>query len=647
MTDPHRTTDEAPSAHVAEDALESALEVANIPILVMVLHQLTGDPRWLDEPYRPTRARGLDTNPSGGLPPEVREVIRHAARTAILDWAGGKPAAIPAPQGAQLSQMLSVCVGEDVAEEYADLLAQEMGFTVDRPRPVAVRANDGVPDAIVVGAGVSGLAASIALTQAGIEHKVLERHDDLGGTWHKNRYPGAGVDTPSHLYAFSFLPYKWSAYFAARGQVHDYLEEVADDFGLREGIELGREVTAAVWDQAAHRWNVTHRATGGGNEVTESASFVITAVGQLSRPRLPAVDGLDRYTGVSFHAADWPAELELRGKRVAVVGSGATAMQIVPAIVDEVDQLVVLQRSPQWIAPNHEIFTKIDDSTNWLFENVPYYRSWYRAILWWTFGDRVHESLRVDPEWEHPERSVNATNDNHRAFFLRYLDDKLGDREDVRAKAVPTYPPFGKRMLLDNGWFDALKRPNCELLDSPLARMTETEVVTAAGEAREVDVVVFATGFEAKRLLAPMDVRGRDGIALRDVWGDESPSAYLGMTVPRFPNLFVMYGPNTNLGHGGSYIFLAECQVHYIVDLITKMVERGISTVECRADVHDEYNRRVDEAHEHLVWTHPGMDTWYRNSQGRVVTNSPWRLVDFWHMTRSADLDDYVVEPTA
>jgi 4-hydroxyacetophenone monooxygenase len=621
--------------------LDEFLPDANIPILLMVLYQLTGDERWISDEVRPSRARGLTMNPSGGLPEAVQREVRAAARDAIVAWAAGQPAAVPAPTGPVLARMLSFCVGDEVDLEYTPLLAHEMGFTaevlptLEHPFEPAL-----ATEVLVIGAGVSGLGMGAALARLGMPFRILERRPDLGGTWLDNRYPGVGVDTPSHLYAFSDFPYAWPSYFSAGASVHDYLHEYARAHDVFDRIEFDRRVDRCDWAEADGLWHVT--STGPDGEArTDVVRFVVSAVGQLSDPRIPDVPGEDEFEGTLIHSAAWPDELDIAGKRVAVVGTGASAMQIVPAIVDRVAHLTVVQRSPQWIAPNEEGDSRLGPAMSWMLQHVPYYRAWFRAMLWWAFGDRIHESLRVDPEWTGRERSVNAVNDGHRLFFTRYIEDKLRDRPELIEATLPRYPPFGKRMLLDNGWFDALLQPQCTLVASPLTRLTKTGLETADGTQVDVEVIVMATGFEARRLLSSIDVVGRDGMSIRDAWGEDHPSAYLGMTVPGFPNLFVLYGPNTNLGHGGSYIFLAECQIHYLVDLISKVADTGHSVVEVREKVHDDYNRLVDEAHEHLVWRHPAVDTWYRNRAGRVVTNSPWRMIEFWELTRNAELGDF------
>jgi 4-hydroxyacetophenone monooxygenase len=274
-------------------------------------------------------------------------------------------------------------------------------------------------------------------------------------------------------------------------------------------------------------------------------------------------------------------------------------------------------------------------------ENVPFYFNWYRFKLSWTFNDKVHPSLQRDPSWPHADRSVNEINEGHRRFFTRYIERELEGRPDLFVKAMPDYPPFGKRMLLDNGWYRALRMPNVELITDAVSALDSTGVVSQEGTHREVDVVVFATGFEAQRPTYPMEIRGLGGRTLREAWDDDDARAYLGVSSPGFPNLFFMYGPNTNLGHGGSFTFLAERQGRYIVDLLCGALGGGWTVMDCKPDVHDRYNEELDAAHERMIWTHPGMTTWYRNRRGRVVTNMPWRVVEYWAMTRRARLDDY------
>lgn len=635
----------AAAAPVDAGRLAVALEAANIPTLVAVLYQLTGDRRWITAPYAPARGRGMDDNATGGLPRAVQDDIRRATLLAVLAWAEGTLPAVPAPRGGHLVELLSVCMGEAVPAEYEPMMADMLGFTT--PRDAAASAEDAVPagvssrfDVVIIGAGVSGMTAAIKLRAAGVSVTVLEKSDEVGGTWWENRYPGAGVDTPSYLYSLSFFERDWSAHFGKRDEVQAYLQALADEYDLRPLIRFNTEVAAADWDGDVQRWNLT---TTGGDHF--GAHAIVSAVGQLNRPKIPAISGLDSFTGPLFHSAQWPADVNLTGRRVAIVGTGASAMQIVPAIVDRVAELTIYQRSPQWIAPNADYFTPVGEDVHLLMATVPFYRRWYRARLAWTFNDKVHPALQVDPDWPDATRSINATNDSHRRFFTRYLTEQLADRLDLQQAALPDYPPFGKRMLLDNGWFAAIRQPNVQLITEPVVEVTPDAVRDAVGALRGADIIVLCTGFQATRFLHPMRIRGRSGRTLEEHWGPEDATAYLGITVPDFPNLFLLLGPNTALGHGGSAITVSEMQTDYIVELINEIRAGGVGTVEVRPEIAADYTARVDKAHAGMIWTHPGMTNWYRNGAGRVVSTLPWRIVDYRTMTATPALADYLIRP--
>jgi 4-hydroxyacetophenone monooxygenase len=633
-----------------EARLRSTVGAANLPTLLMVLFHLTGEAKWLRDPYRPSRSRGLGPNDGGGFSPQIAEEIRSAAVQAIIRWSHGVPAVAAEPPPALLQEMLSICMGEEVPAEYERLMREEILFI--SPLPTArLQSESTIVDfdsapgfrVVVVGAGISGLIAAVQLRRLRVPFIILERNDDVGGVWLTNNYPGAGVDTPSYLYSFSFFQRHWSTHFGKRDEMQQYLQDMANYFDLRRDIVFNADVTSAVYHESAQKWDVTARV--GGVDREYRANAVISAVGLFNKPNIPPLEGMDSFAGPLFHTAQWPADLNLTGKQVAVVGAGASAMQVVPAIADKVGQLNVFQRSPQWIAPNAEYFARFSEDVHWLMDNIPYYYPWYRFRLAWVFNDRVLDSLRIDPAWAHRDRSLNAVNDGHRRFFTRYITEQLEGHLDLLRRCLPSYPPFGKRMLLDNGWYAALKRPNVTLITAGVASLDDRHVITTDGQAYEADIVVMATGFQTKRYIQPMTVIGRRGRNLAEVWGEDDATAYLGITVPGFPNLFLMYGPNTNSGAGGSYFFIGESQCRYISDLIGRMVSDGIGSVDCRQDVHDRWVDAIDTQHAQMVWSHPGMTTYYRNSRGRVVVNSPYRMVDYWRMTHDADLGDYNVEP--
>jgi 4-hydroxyacetophenone monooxygenase len=620
-----------------------AVAVANIPTLLMVLVQMTGETHWLDAPYRPQRQQGMGDNDTGGLTEQHQTEVREAALEAILAWRAGRPLALPEPSEDLLVRMLSVSMAEKVPDEYGAFTATQLGqLPFLDPRPVEVPEDFKV---VVIGAGVSGICASINLQIAGIPHVVIERNETLGGVWWENRYPGAGVDTPNHLYSFSFAPHDWEQYFCLRDELHGYLDDVANKFDVVKNIRFNTDVSRIEYHESRQTWTVSTRDASG-TEGSIEANIVISAAGLFNPPVSPDIDGIETFAGESWHTARWPQDASLDGKRVAIIGNGASCMQIGPEIQNDVESLTIFQRSNHWAAPFEQFRKDVPESLRFLLREVPLYQAWYRVRLGWTFNDRIHTALQKDPEWEHNDRSLNAANDGHRAFFTRYVTDELGDKADeLLEKVLPTYPPFGKRMLMDNGWYRMLRNEKVELVDDRIERINGNSVVTQDGSEYEADVLIHATGFDVLRMINTYEAVGRSGQTLTEAWQHDNAKAYLGTVVPEFPNLFTLYGPNLQPGHGGSLIFVVEMQVRYVMDMIRKMAADDIGAVEIKRDVHDAYNDDVDARHEQMVWTHPGMSSYYRNDQGRIVINSPYRNVDYFEMSRSVNLDDYITEP--
>ena len=622
--------------------LEEITRSGNIPTLLMVIYQVTGDKRWLERPYRPTRTKGLSDHDSGGLPENVQAEVRHAAALAFRHLQEGRPPAIAVPTPEQTSVMLGVCVGESVDDSYGQMFSEEFR------RRIAAPGNTGCPAnpsddfrVLVIGAGVSGIIAAHRLQEMGFSYLLVDKHDAPGGNWLDNRYPGGGVDTPSHLYSYSFAPNDWGYHFELRGALEEYFSKSFDLIGARRNTRFRTSAVRAEYDEATARWMVTLRAADGTLEVLPF-NAVITAVGILNQPKLPNVPGLDRFRGPSFHSSSWPGDLDLSGKRVAVIGNGASAMQIVPAIADQVNELVIFQRTPQWVAPFEKFQQPIDEGARYLMRTFPIYRAWYFLKLYWQFGDKVLDSLRKDPDWPHPERAVNARNDGHREFFTQYIRDELGERTDLFEKVLPTYPPYGKRILLDNGWYQALCKPNVTLVTEAVASVTPTGVVTTAGDPYDVDVLVWATGFEASHFVSSLEVTGLGGETLYQAWDGDDARAYLGVSVPGFPNLFMLGGPNSFPG-SGSFMYFMEVQMRYIARLLAEMRRTGVAAIDVRKDVFDEYNELVDRTSQQTVWTHPGTNTYFRNSRDRLVFVSPFRNVEYWTRARQSSIADYEV----
>ena len=632
-----------------QQRLVDAIAIANIPTLACLLLQLTGERRWIEPPYQPTRTRGLDDNDTGGRPAATQDEIRAAAVEAITEWMHGKTPALLSPSDELLVEMMGVSLGETIPPEYSLMIREELalgGVLAQTGSATGTRAPQGF-SALVIGAGISGICAAIKLAEAGISCTLIERNQRSGGVWLENRYPGAACDVPSHLYSFSFAPFDWTRFFACGSEIHQYLEKVATDFDVLSRVRFGCEATQARYLESSARWEVDVRHDDGRTESLR-ANILISAVGAFNKPRYPDVPGIESFAGASAHTARWPAGgMDFKDKRVVVVGNGASAMQVVPAIADAVASLTVIQRSPQWAAPFPRFKVDVPEPLQWLLREVPLYRLWYRLRLSWAFNDKQYASLQKDPAWEHPERSINALNDAHRRALTDYIRRELGDRQDLLPDVLPGYPPFGKRMLMDNGWFRTMARENVHLVTAAVTEVLPDRVRTSAGTEHEADVLIWATGFDVLNFLVPMRIFGRGARELHDDWKGDDARAYLGTVAPGFPNFFCLYGPNTQFGHGGSLITVMERQMHYVMSVLGQMFEQGIAAVEVRQDVHDAYNATVDRLHEGMVWTHQGMETYYRNSRGRVVVNNPFRMVDFWQMVERADLEQYISTPAA
>lgn len=628
--------------------LESAVAVANVPTLVCMLVHLTGDERWLGERYRSARLRGLDDNDSGGLPEKVQSEIRSAATLALRAWLAGRPLALPNPSDEQLLRMMSVMLGEAVPKDYGPMVRNDLALPAAPPAvsPLAPLTDSAarVPEgfrALIIGAGISGLCAAVELTKAGVPYVILERRSNVGGVWFENRYPGAACDVPSHLYSFSFASYDWSRFFADSREIHAYLNRVAEDFSVRDHVRFDTEVTEARFREATRHWEIEVRTAAGKHERLR-ANIVISCVGAFNKPRIPKLPGFDTFKGVSVHTARYPdSGIDLYGKRVVLVGNGASAMQVAPAIADKVKSMTIVQRTPQWVAPFPKFGKAIPATLRQLLANVPLYRRWYRVRLAWSFNDKLYDALQIDPNWEGQGHSINVINEAHRRGLTTYMTTELGGAQHLLPKLLPDYPPFGKRMLLDNGWFRTLARDNVTLINGAVEKVTPDGVITTDGVEHPADVLIWATGFDVAHFIAPLRIFGKGAHELKIDWRGDDARAYLGLAVPGYPNFFCLYGPNSQYGHGGSLITVLERQMHYVMSLLRGMFARKVSCVEVRQEVHDAYNAELDARANRLVWAFPGVETYYKNSAGRNVVNNPFRIMEVQRMTETADLAEY------
>lgn len=623
--------------------LAEALKAADVAPLLMVLIHLGGDPAWLDriEPFIQGPWSFHEHTPEA-----VKAELRQAVVDLLCDYAATGRALPVTPPMDLLPRMLDVCTGQHVPPEYHPLVLEEMDLAGVDPKTVPWRKpvdREILEDftVLIIGAGFSGVAMGIKLKEAGVRFTIVEKNDSVGGTWYENSYPGCGVDTANHFYSYSFSNnHDWDHFFAKRDEIFGYIRRNAEAHALDGAIRYNEEVLSAVWDDEAALWRVETRGRDG-TLARLTANIVVSAVGQLNRPQMPQIPGLDAFEGPAFHTARWNHEADIAGRRVGMIGTGASGMQVGPAIAPIVGNLTIFQRSPHWAMANPLYFETVTDDKKWVLKNIPFYAKWFRFQLFWSSSDGFHPMLQIDPDWPDHKRSLNAANAKVREQLEAHIAAEVNHDPELIRKATPDYPPYGKRMLRDNHWYRMLVRPNVDLVTDPIDHIEKDAVVTRDGVRHEVDVLVFATGFQARRLLTPMHIEGRNGATIRDLWGEDDPRAHLGITVPGFPNLFLIYGPNTNLAHGGSAVFHSECQVRYIMQAVRELVETGAASVEVKDQPFWDYQAKVDAAHRGMVWSHPGVTSWYKNASGRVTANSPWRLVDYRNLTEVFEPSEY------
>ena len=629
---------------MAETTIDEALAQAHLPALLMSLVHLTGDAGLLTPERRPVYDMVADPA-LGGFSEAIQSDIRNRAHSAIEKHVAGAPLP-PPPSPETVQRMMDWIAGADIPPHYAPFLTDELQLTgVDTKAPdwsaPNLRAAAKGMKAIVIGAGMSGLLTGIRLQQAGIQFTILEKNADVGGTWFENTYPGCRVDNPNHMYSYSFEPnHDFPQFYSTQPVLLDYFKRIAAKYDLRKHVRFQTEVEGAVFDEDRAVWRVTIKGSG---EILE-ARILITAVGQLNRPRFPDIQGIETFQGPAFHSARWRRDVDLSGKRVAVIGTGASAFQFVPRIAPEVGHLDVFQRTPPWTLPGPNYHLDVPEGKKWLLEHVPFYGKWYRFWLFWRLTDGFYDAVKADPDWQGGAEAIGAANAELRLMLVEAIRAQIPGDAELFEKVVPKYPVGGKRSLVDNGvWLDALKRENVDLITTPIERITADGVVTKDGALHEADVLIYGTGFQASRFLWPMKIVGRGGVDLDTAWKGDA-RAYLGITTPGFPNLFMIYGPNTNIVVNGSIIFFSECAVRYILGALKLMAERGAASLEVRRDVHDAFNERADAANAKMAWGTPGVTSWYKNAAGRVSQNWPFPIVDYWNATVSPDPADFALE---
>ena len=629
-----------------DEQIAAALEQAELAPLLPALAYLTGDLSLLRADLRPDAL--MLSLPFSGYTDAQQAEIRSLALAALIAYRDGGCVPAAAPSDADLLSMMEHTVGGTGMAEYLPLLEEELAYKGEDRRAPGWRAGELRPgtdvSVVIIGAGMSGILAGHRLQQAGVPFTILDKNDDVGGTWYEAAYPGCRVDNPNHNYSYSFAQrHDWPFHYSSQDVLHDYFRECAVAFDVRRHVQFGCTVRRSVWHDRDQTWTVEY-TDAAGSERTITAPIVVSAVGQLNRPKFPTeIEGFGSFAGETMHSAQWRHDLPLEGKRVVCIGTGASALQFLPHVAEQAGSLVITQRTPPWLAPTPDYHDPVPAGLTWLYGHVPSYSEFNRFSIFWRMGDGTLDAVRVDPAWESDGSSVNMLSEFTRQMLVEYFKAEFADRPDLLEQVVPRYPIGAKRMVRDNGvWARTLKRHNVRLATDPIARITPAGVEMADGTVHEADVLLYGTGYEASKFLTPMTVKGRGGVDLHERWAGDA-RAYLGVTIPEFPNFFCLYGPNTNIVINGSIIYFSECGVRYILNLVELLLANDASSIEVRADVHDEYNRRVDAENAGMAWGWSSVNSWYKNDLGRVSQNWPFTLLEYWQRTKQIDPAEYVL----
>lgn len=621
--------------------LRSALAEANAPTLLAAYVFLTHDEAMLER-FRPLIKPAFSWPPTE-IPLGVGEDLVAAMHNA-LTTPGATRDEPPSPE--LMREIMSVCVGEEVGEDFIALVNDQCGFQpwIDRslvpgraPRPADFKV-------LVIGAGMTGLCAAMKLDEAGYDYVVVEKNPEVGGTWYENRYPGVGVDTPSHFYSYSWEIWPdWQHYHPHGADMQRYMLEVADKYDVRRNIQFNTKVETLVYDEKNGMWSVTVQRADGSRE-TIRANAVINGHGPVNRFKWPEIEGLRDFNGPVVHTADWPEDLDLKGKRVAVIGSAASAAQLVGAIAGEVSEMTVYQRTKHWVISNPEIAHEVSEGMKWALANIPSFKQWFRFRVYWAAADGLFDNVLKDPAWAGNDLAVSESNEAARQWALGLLDVKFKDRPDLIEKLTPDFPIFSKRIVLDNGWLDALRQPHVTLHDRGIASITPEGVVDKDGNLFACDVIVCATGFNVAKMIGNLTIKGVGGRDLGEEWGEDDPRSYLGMCIPGYPNYFHTVGPNSAPNHAAGQNLVSECQINWIIEALDRVVDAGAKSFEVKQEAFDAWNAKVDARMPQMIWTHPKANNYYMNSKRRVFLSWPWRLVDYFNATRAPEDGSYTLK---
>lgn len=567
-------------------------------------------------------------------------VVTEIRQRLIAEMESDPTPVITNPDRALFNQMAQFCVGQEVSADGLAMGREQCGFSQNEGAFEPTRVPPDDFEVLIVGAGMMGIIAAIKLKAAGFRYRVVERNSGVGGTWFVNTYPNVAVDTPSVEYSISFAQNaSWSKYYPRGGEYREYLDGVARKFRIYDQIDFETSFEGSAWDDETKQWTVTCRRDG--EEVTYRAKAVIMALGFLTRPSFPDnVEGLDKFEGPVMHGGYWDDSVDLAGKKIVVVGTGASAAQIVTGLAERAKHLTVIQRQPNYMLPDPKVLQNVDPNELWALENIPFVTQWQR--LQWFSGmmTRTSSPAQIDAEFRARTGGVSPSNEAARQMSLNYTRQKFADRPDLAEKLLPDFPFFSKRPILDCGYYDTLLRPDVDLVQGELRSCEAGAVVLTDGTRIECDALILATGYALEYFKA-FDIHGRDGIDLQDVWSP-NPFAYKGLEVPGFPNFFITAGPNSALA--SSHTAMAEQQVHYVLEMLKTMVENDLASVEVSEEACRAYNEKLQADLEQTIWMQSGTaHGYYRHHTGKIVLGLPHANIVYWGMLRQPDMDHYVV----
>jgi 4-hydroxyacetophenone monooxygenase len=623
----------------SDEEIDDAVGVADPMVLRGLLYQLTADEAVCDTRLAPVRV-GIFESFCVPNPDEVA-LLRQKAANLLKSYRDQGIETIDVGPRDRLQCSLGLSVGAELADDEMDLWVEESGIypwarSFQWPRPPEHQRLQGF-SVVVIGAGMGGLNAAVQLKRAGIPMTVLEKNGGVGGTWYENRYPGARVDTPSRTYSHSYgVRFARSNPYCPAEENSQYLDWIADHFDVRGDIQCNTEVQSLSWDENAREWEIA--AVGPEGPFVLRANAVLSCVGFLSQPNVPVFDGAEDFAGPIFHTARWPSDFDPAGKRVATIGSGCSGYQMVPELAKVATQTLLLQRTPSWVFNTEGYLSPYSAQSRWLDAKFPYYSNYARFRSSYSLFSG-YKLFALDPTFDDPH-AVSADNKRIREERIEFLTAQFAGRPDLVEKMTPSNPPFSSRPVLvdsDDNVCAAIMRGDVTLVSAAIDRFTPTGIRTVDGAEYAVDAIVLATGFKANDFLGPLEVRGRGGRTIRDVWDKDGARAYLGTLVPGFPNFFMLYGPNTNPTGAGSICQVEESVTKFIVACLGHLILEARTSIDVTEDAYWRYNRELDRAEELKVYSDRRVRNYYKNEFGRSAGNSPFDGRMFWSWLRSPD----------